>query len=76
MAPRRKPASPEQAVERQTAKTDTVRIEADLAEMATIVAIRKKIAVSDLISPHLRPFLEAEYASTVKAMNSEIRRPK
>jgi predicted HicB family RNase H-like nuclease len=71
--PRKSKVTDKPATQKQG--TDTVRVERDLAEMATIVAIRRKISVSELISPHLRPFIEAEYASEVKEMNKQLPRP-
>ena len=53
-------------------KTETIRVEQDLAQMATIVSIKRGITVGELVSPVLRPFLEEEYRKTVRKMNSEL----
>lgn len=64
--PRRKKS--DLTVDETSSKSDTIRVEGDIAYMATIVATRRKISVSELVSPHLRPFIQTEYAKEVKAM--------
>lgn len=72
LMPRKRAAAGEDAT--KVTKTDTVRVDGDLAQMATIIAIRRKTSVAELISPQLRPFLEAEYAKEVREMNREVSR--
>lgn len=56
-------------------RTDTVRIETDLAHKLTIISIQRKVAVSDLLSPHIREWVERLYRDTVKQMHQEIGDP-
>jgi hypothetical protein len=53
-------------------KSEPIRVEPDLAKMATMIAIRRNVSVSDLVSPLLRPLIEAEYRKEVKAMYGEL----
>lgn len=52
--------------------TETVRIDRDLSRKLTIIAIRRGISVAELISPHLRPWVEDLYRKTVGEMASEL----
>jgi hypothetical protein len=49
---KRKPAVADEA--KDSRPTETVRVEADIAEMLTHISIRRKIAVSKLLSPRIR----------------------
>jgi hypothetical protein len=51
--------------------TDVVRVEADLAKMANVIATVEGISVSDLISPHLRPFLKKRFAEAVEKLRKQ-----
>jgi hypothetical protein len=53
--------------------TDTVRIEADLARKASIIATVTGTSVSDLLSPVLRPFIEREFAKAVDKLAKEAK---
>lgn len=72
---KRKSATPngtEQTPARGSGGTDTVRIASDLAEKLTLISIRRKVSVSDLLSPHVREWVEELYRQTVREMHSEI----
>lgn len=52
-------------------KTETVRVTADLAQMLTVISIRRKVSVSDLLSPQIREWVEALYVEVVEEMHRE-----
>jgi hypothetical protein len=53
--------------------TTPVRIAADLARMLSIIATALGKDVSEILSPHIRPFVEAQYAEVVKQLGREIK---
>ena len=69
------PRKPKKKADGQEARpaTDVVRIEADLARKVSIIATVTGTSVSDLLSPHLRPFIEREFAKAVQKLNAETR---
>jgi hypothetical protein len=71
MAKKQTPAPPANA---ERKGTETVRIEKDLAGMLTVISIKRKKSVSDILSPQIRSWVEAEYAAVVDEMHKEIRR--
>jgi hypothetical protein len=66
--PRKKKTSDQDA----PAGTAPVRIHADLARMAGIIAKATGEDVSDIISPILRPKLEAKYAEVIRELSDEL----
>lgn len=52
-------------------KTESVRIDADLAQKLTIVSIRRKKTVGAILSPHIRVWVEQLYRDTLKEMCDE-----
>ncbi len=63
--------SPEEAPE-PTPGTGTVRIDADLARMLTVISIRRGESVAELLSPHIRSWVERLYKEVVQEMHDEI----
>ena len=55
-------------------QTETVRIPADLAKRATIIAVHRDMTVGDLLDPILRGPLEKEFERILKEMGSEFRK--
>lgn len=60
----------------EEAQTAVVRIDADLARMASIIATATGRDVAAVLSPLLRAQLEREYAKTVATLGQEIGRKK
>lgn len=56
----------------EEAQTAVVRVDADLARMASIIATATGRDVAAVLSPHLRPHLEREYAKVVATLGQEI----
>lgn len=53
--------------------TAPVRIHADLVRMANIISTATGADVAEILSPILRPHLEARYADVVRKLNQEIK---
>lgn len=71
--PRRKKSIPD-VPPAESAKTDTLRVDEDLAKMVTIISIRRDVSASKIVSPLLRPLIEKLFAEVVDEMNREVRR--
>jgi hypothetical protein len=56
-----------------TGGTTPVRIDADLARMANIIATVTGEDVSTVLSPIIRPQLEARYANVVRQLNDGLK---
>lgn len=50
------------------AKTGTIRVDADLAEMITHISIRRKTGIAKIVSPRIREWVEAMYAEVLDEM--------
>jgi hypothetical protein len=72
----RRAKKPDSAQEAPRPGTTTVRIAADLARMLSIISSALGEDVSEILSPHIRPFVEARYAEVVKQLGQEISRDK
>ena len=72
MAKKKAPPSTDAEPAGEKPRTDTVRVEADLARMATITSIALGVSVSDLLSPMIRPALTKRYKEVVRRMNAEL----
>lgn len=53
-------------------KTTSVRIDDDLVTKLNHIATHRGVSVSEIISPHLRPFVERLYADTVREMADKL----
>jgi len=75
--PRRKKPETESAgpAVQSGTETETVRIDKRLARMLTMIAIRRGVSVSDLLTPQIRPWVEELYRKTVLEMASELKKP-
>lgn len=76
MPRRTKKSEPTADQPRETAKTDTIRVHSEVAEMVTLVAIRRKISVADLISPVVAAFIQTEYRKEVEKMHQDLGKKK
>lgn len=54
-------------------KSAPIQVERDLARMAAVIASHDGITQSDLISPHLRPFLLTHYRRVQQAIRDELK---
>lgn len=70
MARKKQPATDEP----KKPATETVRIEADLAEMLTHIAIRRRKTVSEILSPQIRSLVERMYDEVLAEMR-QLRKP-
>ncbi len=57
----------------RTRKSAPIQVERDLARMAAVIASHDGITQSDLISPHLRPFLLTHYRRVQQAIHAELK---
>lgn len=60
----------------EESQTAVIRVDADLARMASIIATATGRDVSSVVSPLLREQLEREYAATVERLGSEMKKEK
>jgi hypothetical protein len=67
MPRRREQTSTEEANEGRR-KSAPVRIDADLAEMLAHISLRRKKNVSDILSPHIRAWVEGMYKEVLDEM--------
>lgn len=54
-------------------RTAAIQIDKDLARMAAVIASHRRISQSDLVSPVLRQFLEAQYALVSAEIQKEVK---
>jgi predicted HicB family RNase H-like nuclease len=69
-----KKTTPQPPAEAERKGTETVRIDKDLARMLTVISIRQGKSVSDILSPHIRAWVQSQYEATVRQMHQELER--
>lgn len=76
MPKKRSEAVTEGGGEKDGRKSTAVQVEKDLARMVGMICQHRRITQSELLSPVIREFVEAEYAATIRQIQQEAAKKK
>lgn len=66
-------AEPEKRESKRVRKTAPIQVDADLARKVAVIASHRRKAASEIISPVIRDFVEAQYALVSSEIQKEVK---